>query len=144
MYSSPQLIPSSGEIWAAAGATALSHISATYITVTALLLPFQRINTLCAGTPSPSTACCRCVKQWRRCRALQENSSRRQAWLITMETAMRVKVIWRWCVSWMLRTGERPAYPSELYIQICARRETESRFMIPALSQVEASSTPRN
>lgn len=115
--SSPQLIPSSGGTWAATGATALSHIPATYITVTALLLPFQWINTLYAAAPSHSTACCRCVKQQRRCRALQENSnnSHRPVWLITMETAMRLKVIWRWCVSQTLRTEEWPASLSLLY-----------------------------
>ena len=43
--------------------------------MTALLLPLQRINTLSATTPSHSTARCRCVKQRRRCRALQENSN---------------------------------------------------------------------
>lgn len=142
--SPPQLIYSSPHAWfhlqrgetrPATGAAAPSHISATCITVTALLLPFQRINTLSAATPSHSIARCRCVKQRRRCRALQENSNSSPRPALTNhhgncnegESDMEVM-----CQSkrWALRTASPPNHYCTLKYTV--KGETGAQVIIPA------------
>lgn len=127
LYSCLQMIRSSEET-CVTGATALSHISATYITVTALLLPSQWINTsqwCCRSLPLHAVG----VQHGRGDVGLFRKIATTltvPVWLIAMETAMGVKVIWRWCVSrWGLRNGQHP----HRYTQRADKREfaTEAR-----------------